>query len=376
MCERAGGADAVNSVNSATGREWPRVSVIVPCRNEERPVVECLDSIIANDYPKHLLEILVVDGRSTDATCSVVSEYTKRYPYVKLLCNQKRITPAGLNTGIAASTGEVVCRIDAHARIAADYLRRCVEWLLSGIADNVGGAMQTLPRNSSLEARSIALCMSHKFGVGNSAFRHSGREIAFVDTVFGGCYRKDIFSRIGGFNERLLRTQDIEFNQRLRKSGGKIILDPGIRCDYFASPDLGSFAKHNLEDGVWSILPFAYSTVVPIRWRHLVPLAFVLTTFMLAAAGLWFRWCWLLWLVVMLVYGALNVGFSVEVSVRQKHAALLFMMPMVFATRHFAYGFGSLCGAFALVSKGDLLGRKLRFYNLKGSSKLKPRDPQ
>lgn len=337
--------------------EWPRLSVIIPCRNEERFIAQCLDSIIGNEYPEHRLEIVVVDGMSTDATESIVREYGKRHSYIKLVSNLKRITPSGLNIGIASSTGEIVCRIDAHARIAADYLRRCVEWLLSGKADNVGGAMRTLPRNSSLEARSIALCMSHKFGVGNSAFRNAGREVALVDTVFGGCYRREIFTHIGEFNERLPRTQDLEFNHRVSKSGGRIVLDPAIHCDYFASPDLRLFAKHNFEDGIWSILPFAYSEAVPIRWRHLLPLAFIVTVLVLAAAGLWFRLSCLFLVAVMLVYGALSIGCSIQLGVRYKHAAFVFMMPLVFAVRHFAYGFGSLCGLFKLAVRGELFGR-------------------
>lgn len=347
--------------------EWPLLSIVIPCRNEERFIAQCLDSIIRNDYPRHRLEVLVVDGMSTDATAPIVGAYSKRQSFVRLVSNPRRITPAALNIGIAAATGEIVCRIDAHARVATDYLRRCAQWLLSGGADNIGGAMRTLPRNSSLGARSIAICMSHRFGVGNSAFRRSGRAVAFVDTVFGGCYRRETFERIGEFNERLIRTQDMEFNQRLRKSGGRIVLDPAIQCDYFASPDLRSFAKHNFKDGLWSILPFAYSNVMPIRWRHLVPLAFIVTSLALAAFGHWFRSCWLLGLAVVLAYGVLSLSFAFQLSLRNKHAAFLFMMPLVFAVRHFAYGLGSLCGAFVLFGKAELFARSFCFESPKGA---------
>ncbi|MGB6482879.1 MAG: glycosyltransferase family 2 protein [Candidatus Acidiferrales bacterium] len=351
--------------------ELPRLSVIVPCRNEERFIAQCLNSILRNDYPMDRLEILVADGMSTDATSSIVGKYAEQYAFVKALRNQKRITPAGLNLGIAASAGEIICRIDAHARVAPDYLRRCVERLRNGDTDNVGGAMRTLPSDSSLAARSIALCMSHKFGAGNSVFRTGSEKATYTDTVFGGCYRKETFARIGVFNERLPRSQDIEFNQRLRKSGGKILYDPAIQCDYFASPDLRSFFKHNFTDGVWSVLPFAYSEVMPVRSRHLVPLFFVVTIVAFAALGLSFTICLLLWIAEMAIYVAASVASSVQVSWRQRNASFLFMMPLVFGARHFAYGLGSVCGAIQLLGKRSLFRALFRLVGF-GRSEAAP----
>jgi succinoglycan biosynthesis protein ExoA len=334
--------------------ELPRLSVIVPCRNEQHFIAQCLDSILQNDYPIDRFEILVVHGMSTDKTLSIVSRYTAQHAFVKLLHNQKQITPCGLNLGIEAATGEIICRIDAHARIASDYLRRCVERLCTGDADNVGGAMRTLPANPTLAARAIALCMSHRFGAGNSVFRVGSQKPAFTDTLFGGCYRRQTFARIGLFNERLPRTQDIEFNQRLRKSGGKILLDPAIRCDYFSSPDLRSFCKHNFQDGVWSVLPFAYSDVTPVRWRHLVPLAFLAAIATFAMLGAWSRPCLLLLIAVAFLYAAISLAVSFQLSRAQRSPLLLAMMPLVFAIRHFAYGFGSLCGVIELFAKGSI----------------------
>lgn len=335
--------------------ELPRLTVIVPCRNEERFIAQCLNSVLRNDYPEDRLEIVVVDGMSTDASWPIIRKYAEQYPFVKTLRNRQKITPAGLNLGIASATGEIICRIDAHACVAPDYLHNCVERLRNDDADNVGGAMRTLAGNSSVAARCIALCMSHRFGAGNSLFRTGSEKARYTDTVFGGCFRKDVFTRIGVFNERLPRSQDIEFNQRLRKSGGKILLDPAIKCDYFASPDLQSFFKHNFHDGVWSILPFAYSDVLPVRWRHLVPLAFVATTMAFAALGSWFSPFWWLFMAEITVYAIVSVAFSIGVSVAQGAPSFLLMMPLVFAIRHFAYGFGSVCGAMQLFGKRSLL---------------------
>lgn len=231
--------------------------------------------------------------------------------------------------------------------------------------------MRTRPYHPGLPARSIALCLSHKFGTGNSAFRTGTAHPVFTDTVFGGCYRKEIFARIGLFNKSLPRTQDMEFNQRLRKSGGKILLDPAIKCDYFASPSLHSFAKHNFTDGIWSILPLAYSNVVPVRPRHLAPLVFIATMIAFATLSFWSRPARLALIIECSAYAAATVACSFQLSRSQKHMSFLFTMPFVFAIRHFAYGIGSLCGAGMLLTNRSFFGSLLRFAS-RTRSKLTP----
>ncbi len=329
----------------------PMLSVIVPCRNEERFIKRCLDSILRTDYPANWYEIIVVDGMSTDGTRSIVRQLAQSCRNVRLLHNPRKITPAGLNIGIRAAKGEVICRVDAHARISSDYLRRCLEHLCAGAAENIGGSMRTIPSRRNVIARSIALCMSHKFGVGNSAFRTGLDQPAFTDTVFGGCYKRETLERIGLYNENLPRTQDFELNQRLRKSGGRILLDPAIRCEYFASPNLSCFAKQNLRDGIWSILPFVYSKMAPVRGRHLISLAFVSAVIALAIGGLWLRPLWFLLMIELGCYVAASLTFSIQLCRRERDYCLLFAMPLIFLIRHFAYGFGSLLGALALPAK-------------------------
>lgn len=336
--------------NVARTAHWPFVSVVVPCRNEERFIGPCLGSILRNDYPAERYEILVVDGMSTDGTRSIVRELAESNALM-LLDNPRKITPVGLNIGIRAAKGEVICRVDAHARISGDYLRRCVEHLCAGDAENIGGSMRTIPSKRNLMARSIALCMSHKFGVGNSAFRTGPRQPAFTDTVFGGCYERETLERIGLYNENLPRTQDFELNQRLRNSGGRILLDPAIRCDYFASPNLHCFARQNLRDGVWSVLPFAYSRTTPVRGRHLISLAFLSAIVALALGGFWLRLLWFLLAIELVCYTAASVLFSIRLACKEQDYRLLFTMPLIFLVRHFAYGFGSLLGALALPVK-------------------------
>jgi len=345
--------------HNRSSNSLPRVSVIVPCRNEARFIARCLESIVANDYPRDKLEILVVDGMSDDQTWNIVGDIARERPEVKGLRNPRLITPAALNLGISHARGEIVFRIDAHARVARDYLRLCVEGLRKHEADNIGGAMETLPAHDGLVAKAIAASMSHPFGVGNSDFRVGTEQVIATDTVFGGCYRREVFERIGLFNERLMRTQDMEFNQRLRKAGGRILLDPTIRCCYYASPDLKSFARHNFDDGMWAILPFAHSEVVPVRIRHLVPGAFTGAIILSSILGIWLEPLRFLLVAMMGIYVAASLVSSIHIAWRKHDFRYACLLPLVLGIRHFAYGFGSLYAVMKLVCNRKFMSNAL-----------------
>lgn len=347
----------------AHSKQVPFASVVIPVRNERAFIACCLDSVLANNYPADRLEILVVDGLSEDGTRAILDHYASRFSTIRILDNPGKITPAALNLGIRDARGDIVVRLDAHARIAPDYISQCVAWIESSNADNVGGLMRTLPRGSGLVAEAITLALGHSFGVGNSAFRTGKAEPRWVDTVFGGCYRREVFRRVGGFNERLPRGQDMEFNLRLKRAGGRTLLVPSIRCDYFARCDLRSFLKHNWTNGVWAIRPFLESEIVPVRPRHLVPLAFVLALNVALAIG-WTplgarlpeplslgpvslaleglgSWPFLL---LASCYLAAALVASAQLAWRCRDARLAIVLPAIFLGLHLAYGLGSLWG--------------------------------
>lgn len=328
----------------------PFVSVIVPCRNELAFIGVCLESVLASDYPEDRFEVLVVDGASDDGTGDVVRAFAARQESIRLLDNPRRLTPVALNLGIAAARGEVIVRIDAHARISPDYISRAVEHLLESGADNVGGVMHTVPQSDGPFARAITACLSHRFGVGNSYFRISSSKPRWVDTVFGGCYRREVFERVGPFNERLARSQDVEFNLRLKSAGGRTLLAPDVVSYYYARSDLRTFWKHNLTNGAWTILPFLYSPIIPISARHLAPLALVSSVAMLSAAAmLWPVFAWPL-AATLAAYGILNLAASLDVAVRKRSPGCAALLPLVFATLHVSYGLGSLAGVFRVLA--------------------------
>ncbi len=350
------------------------VSVIIPCRNEVATLSRCLDSILLGSYPADRMEVLVIDGGSSDGTRELIDQYRHRDARVRLLDNPQRITPCALNLGIDAARGSIIARIDAHARVAPDYLEKCVGYLLSTGADNVGGSMRTVPAGPGLFAPAIVTVLSHRFGVGNSRFRTLGQgsnpveqgsntlgqgsntgeqgsntveqgsnndASVWVDTVFGGCWRRPIFDRIGRFNPRLRRSQDMEFSRRLQAAGGRTLLVPSIRCDYYARTGFGQFCRHNFANGQWAILPFLYSEVVPVSLRHLIPLCFASALLAGGGALLWTPWPLAL---VAGSYLGTNLLVSAMAARKQKSFAQLLRLPIVFSALHLSYGAGSIAG--------------------------------
>ncbi len=323
------------------GAAQPFVSVLVPCRNEERFIARCLDSILANDYPSARWEVLVVDGGSDDRTRAIVAQYAACAPFVKLLDNPKRSFTAGVNTGIRASYGEFVLIMGAHTSYERDYVSKCVKFARAYDVDNLGGVLVATPLEDTDMARAIALVLSHPFGAGNALFRIGSREPKEVDTVFGGCYRREVFQRIGLFDEDLPRSADLEFNMRLKRAGGTILLVPEIVAYYHPKPNLSEFVMHAFDDGFWAIYPLRFGKRT-FSWRHLIPLTFVASLIGSAAATAFAPAFWGVLGSIAGAYAILNVGYSARLAVRTHRFKNLWLLPVAFAARHVPYGVGSL----------------------------------
>lgn len=331
----------------------PSVSIVIPCLNEERYIGVCLDAMLANDLDKENLEIFVVDGMSTDRTREIIQGYSERHPFIKLLDNPQKLKPIALNLGIGASESDIVIRIDAHSTYAPDYLSKLVSGLFEFEADNIGGIRLT-ENDRSLLSIAASEAISHPFGAGDAKYR-TGVGVdgpTEVDTVFCGCYRREVFEKIGLFNEALVRAQDKEFNHRLRAAGGRIILDPTIRCSYFPRSAPRAYARWSFAGGYWTFYANRFCDTPMFTLRAYVPVAFVV--WHAVTAGL---------LVVAPPVGAvaalpiglywgLNLAVSLGIARKHRKAGLMLAMPLFFGLTHYAYGVGGVVGRARYVLQG------------------------
>jgi glycosyltransferase involved in cell wall biosynthesis len=319
------------------------VSVVIPCRNEERFIGSCLDSIVSQDYPKDKIEILVIDGMSEDKTREIVFEYAGRYPCIKLLNNPKKHTSSAFNIGIKNASGEYITIIGAHSAHSSNKFRKSIEYMEKYKVDVVGARCDVINVDSSITSKAIACALSSLFGVGGF-HREPIKKARFVDTAAGCFYKRKAFEIMGLYNEELLRAQDMELNKRLTKTGAKILIAPDIVYYYFPCGDLKSFYMHNFKDGLWITLSFKYSNTMPVSIRHLVPLGFVLSLMIFGATAIYSPIFLLLFVLIIFTYFLLNLCFSIRISIKRRDIRFIFLMPVVFAALHFSYGVGSLIG--------------------------------
>ncbi len=322
-----------------TDSPYPTVTVIMPIRNEVSFIERSLAAVLAQDYPADRLEVLVVDGVSSDGTRDIVQRMLAGRPNARLLDNPRRIVSTALNRGLAEARGEVIVRVDGHTVIAPDYVQRCVEAIVETGAECVGGPMHAVGETPFGEA--TALATSHPFGVGSSRF-HYAAEPQPVDSAYMGAWPRQVFDRIGRFDEELIRNQDDEFNYRLRAAGGRIWLYPRIRSTYYARSTFRSLWRQYFQYGYWKVRVFQK---VPgsAQWRHWAPPLFALAVVGGLPAAL------LLPAVRPCYAGGLVLYFVVNLVVSARLAAHagwrhLTRLPLAFATLHLAYGLGFWAG--------------------------------
>ena len=245
------------------------VSVVLPTLNERAHIRDCLDSLLVQDFPG-VVEILVVDGGSTDGTREVVEG---EGGVVRLLDNPEVSAAAAMNVGIGAARAEVICRADAHTLYAPNYVRRCVEVLLESGAANVGGRMQAVGTTSF--GRAVAAVTSSRIGVGPGRF-HYLAERAEVETVYLGCWWRQTLVDVGGYDTENLQwaAEDQELNFRLRRAGGRVLIDPSIHSWYFPRDNPRALLRQYSNYGVAKASTLAKHRTLPY-WRPLAPAALV-----------------------------------------------------------------------------------------------------
>jgi succinoglycan biosynthesis protein ExoA len=320
----------------------PTVSIIVPCFNEEKRIRFLLDAIIAQSYPRDLLDVTIADGYSTDRTRDVVAEFQREHSDLRLqvIDNDKRSIPAALNRAIQSSNGEIILRLDAHSFPSPDYVEKSVEALLSSKGENVGGIWKIQPGSKTWVAKSIAIAAAHPLGVGDALYRHA-KVAAHVDTVPFGAYRRLLIDKIGDYDESLLTNEDYEFNARIRQAGGMIWLDPAISSVYFARSTMWDLARQYFRYGFWK-LKMLRRYPDTVRWRQALPPIFVFTLIVGILLAFFIRlFAWLLVFELLIYFGILGV-VGLFLGTRRNEPYLILGLPLAIAVMHLAWGSGFL----------------------------------
>lgn len=331
------------------------ISVICPVYNEEAYIAKCIDSILQQDYLDDM-EVLFVDGLSTDRTRDIIADYSLKYPFIRLLDNPKRIVPYAMNIGIREAKGDVIIRLDAHAIYPTDYFSTLTTSLGQLSADNVGGVCRTLPAKNTSVCRAIAVVLSSSFGMGNSYFRTGASEIKKVDTVPFGCFRKDLFHKIGLFDEDLVRNQDDEFNGRIIKNGGTIYLLPSLVVDYYARDKVSKVARMFYQYGFFK--PLVNKKLgAPATIRQFFPMLFVAGLILGAVLSIFSPVILGIYLSVIMLYVLLAIIFGLKDG---RSIALLPALLWTYFTVHVSYGWGYWIGLYKLCFKRSFVARANR----------------
>lgn len=329
----------------------PSVSVIIPCRNEEKTIHLVLDAIYAQTYPRELQQVVIADGFSEDRTREQIESFKTSHPDLDVMVvnNPKRIIPAGLNAAILASSGDLIVRMDAHSIPNPDYVALCVDALERNVAQNVGGVWDIQPGSNSWIARSIAAAAGNPLAVGDARYRFTDKA-AYVDTVPYGSYKRELFNQIGLFDETLLANEDYELNTRIIQSGGKIWLDPKIRCVYFARSNLRALSKQYFGYGYWK---FQMLKRYPetLRWRQALPPAFNLGLLLLLLAGIFWKPALILFAIALGLYLLVLLGVGIHMASKKSDILMIIGIPLAIITMHFSWGAGFIAGAFGAHKK-------------------------
>lgn len=312
----------------------PFVSIIIPVRNEEGHIQTCLERVFLQTYPREKMEVLVIDGMSQDKTREIAGQFP-----VRILDNPTGHRASGLNIGIHAAKGEVIVRVDARTIMENDYIEKCVTTLLETGADNVGGVQTPfITEKSGLMQKAIGLAATHQFGVGDAPFR-LGRKSGSVESVYLGCFKKEIFDKVGLFDEKApVISEDSDINYRIKKSGGRVYLNKDIHAYYIPRDNLKDLWRLYFRYGGARAGFFLKHKV--LRWRQLMPVLFLLSLGAFAAFSLITFVSLAVFAILMGIYFLADIFASVSLVARHKDSRIFAPLMLVFPCMHFAWGTG------------------------------------
>ncbi|WP_406700194.1 glycosyltransferase family 2 protein [Singulisphaera sp. Ch08] len=317
------------------------VSVVVPCRNEAGRIDKFLRHLLTQEDASggQIYEYLIADGMSDDGTRETIQAVADHDPRVILIDNPDRFVSSGLNAAIRAAKGGIIVRMDVHTEYASNYIKECVDTLVTTGADNVGGPW--VARGDRYISRAIAAAFRSPFSAGGAPC-HDPEHNGPVDTIYLGCWLKSVFARIGLFDEELVRDQDDEFNLRLVRSGGRLWQSPRIQSWYCPRSSLSALFRQYRQYGYWKVRVIQKHRR-PASLRHLVPVLCLAVAATGWVAGLVHWSLGLLYVGLLGFYGLLSLGFSARAAYTSGRE-LLPILPVVFFLFHAGYALGFAAG--------------------------------
>ena len=227
--------------------ETPRVSYVIPVLNDAAALGPAIDAVLAQDYPGEQ-EVVVAVAPSHDGSREVADERAARDARVRVVDNPAVDIPAGMNRAVAAATGEVVIRVDAHSELPEGYTRRMVAVLARTGAANAGGVMHA--RGTSPLQASVARAYNSGLGLGGGAY-HSGTTEGAGESAYLGVFRREVIDALGWYDETLRRGEDYELNQRILAAGQVIWFVPDIAVTYWPRETWSALVRQMYATGVW-----------------------------------------------------------------------------------------------------------------------------
>ena len=321
-----------------------KLSICIVAYNEERFLPSLLDNICQQEYPHRYIEVVLIDGNSTDRTKQLMLRFQqekKEFYNIQVLNNPKRIQAAGWNIAIKYFTGDVLARIDAHTMLPAAFSRLVMRDIQAG-EDIVGGKRPCLIENNTKWGRALLAAENSLFGSSINLSRRSD-EVRYVNTMFHASYRREVFDKVGLFNELLLRTEDNEMHYRMRKAGYKLYYDPEIISYQYARSSFKKMIRQKAGNGYWIGVTLKECPGC-ISIYHLIPGAFVVAIIVTTALALIHHpgVAVLMWS----LYGVFAI-ISMLISLFQEaFNGFKLLMPVLFLILHVSYGSGTLIGLF------------------------------
>ncbi len=321
------------------------VTVGIIAYNEQQYLPDLLSDLLKQSYEKQKIEVILVDGNSSDDTLQIMitfqNTYKNEYKDIKVLNNPNRIQPCGWNIVIKNFTGDILIRVDAHARLPETFIMNNVTCINTG-EFICGGPRENIIDKETQWKQMLLTAEQSMFGAGIAPYRQDTDEKKYIKSLFHGAYRKEVIDKVGLFNEKLIRTEDNEYHYRVYKAGYLICYDPNIHSYYQTRNSLKGMIRQKYQNGFW-IGKTMFICPGCVSLYHLVPFAFILaiilSTLLCLTGFSWPAIC--LWI----AYFTGNIGMSVVaiVNSRKKNMYLL-LLPIVFSLLHIAYGIGTLRG--------------------------------